>query len=257
MRNYKYLLLIIVILLIMPILGFGGERKAGDRDLLIGILAEVGADFVEGDIDIGGIILNEFISKEEVFLIGNDIREYLGIRGGHFNLGEYYFEELVEEDGYIQLIIQGMDGGEDNLATITLSSYEDLDGNGETSLFINFTKKVQFVEINDIIVKMENYFHKYNSPINTTICVVGAFHENLDIVEIDKNILKTIKLIKGKLVEEYSEDGVLSYSVFTPYIDEYIYTGNKKMNLNIGLCFNELENKNYIWIGTPIISIGY
>ena len=176
MRNYKYLLLIIVILLIMPILGFG-ERKAGDRDLLIGILAEVGADFVEGDIDIGGIILNEFISKEEVFLIGNDIREYLGIRG-HFNLGEYYFEELVEEDGYIQLIIQGMDG-EDNLATITLSSYEDLDGNGETSLFINFTKKVQFVEINDIIVKMENYFHKYNSPINTTICVVGAFHENL------------------------------------------------------------------------------
>ena len=255
MRNYKYLLLIIIILLIVPILGFG-ERKVGDRDLLMGILTEVGADFVEGDIDIGGIILNEFVSKEEILLIGNDIREYLGIVG-HLDLGEYYFEELIEEDDFIQLIIQGMDRDE-NLITLTLSSYEDIyDKFGETSLFINFTKKVQFVEINDIIVKVEKYFHKYNSPINTTICVVGAFNENLNIGEIDKNINKTLKMIKGKLVEQYFEDGVLSYSVFTPYIEEYIYTGNKKINLNIGLRYNELENKNYIWVGTPIISIGY
>jgi hypothetical protein len=254
MKRYKYLLLIVIILLLAPIFGFG-ERRTEDRDLLMGILGEVGADFVEGDIDIGGIILDEFISKEEMLLIGSEIREHLGIKG-HLSLEEYYFEELIEEEGFIQLMVQGMDEDK-NLATITLSTYEDVDGNGETSLFINFTKKVQFVEINDIIVKVENFFHKYDSPVNITICVVGAFDEDSNLEEIDKNILKTIKLVKGKLIEEYREDGILSYSVFTPYIEEYIYTGSRKMNLNIGLRFNEYENKNYIWIGTPIISIGY
>jgi hypothetical protein len=29
------------------------------------------------------------------------------------------------------------------------------------------------------------------------------------------------------------------------------------MNLNIGIRFNEYEGKTYIWIGTPIIAIGY
>lgn len=255
MRIYKYLLLIIIILLLVPIFGFS-QPKVEERDLLMGILEEIGAEFVEGDVDIGGTIIDKFISKEEILLIGNEIRQELGIRG-HINLEEYYFEELIQEEGFIQLIVQGVDG-DNNFITFTLSSYEDFDKNsGETSLFINLIKKLQFVEINDIIVKVEKIFHKYDKPINITTCVVGTFNEDLDLKEIDGNVLKTIKLIKGKLVEEYIEDGVLSYSIFTPYIDEYIYTGSKKMNLNIGIRFNEYENKNYIWIGTPIISIGY
>ncbi len=53
------------------------------------------------------------------------------------------------------------------------------------------------------------------------------------------------------------EDDILSFSIFTPYIEEYIYTGSRKMNLNIAIRFNEYEDKTYIWIGTPIITIGY
>ena len=63
--------------------------------------------------------------------------------------------------------------------------------------------------------------------------------------------------VKGRVVEKYEEDGIVSYSIFSPLIDEYIYTGNRKMNLNIALRYSELENKTYILIGTPIITIGY
>jgi len=50
------------------------------------------------------------------------------------------------------------------------------------------------------------------------------------------------------------EDDILSFSIFTPYIEQYIYTGSRKMNLNIAIRFNEYEDKTYIWIGTPIIT---
>lgn len=255
MRNYKYLLLAIMILLLIPVFGFG-ERKVEEKDLLMGVLDEIGAEFIEGDIDVGGSIIDEFISKEELLNIGGKIRTELGIRG-HENLEEYYFEELIQEEGFIQLIVQGVDE-RDNLITFTLSTYENLDGEpGETSLFINLIKRVQFVEINDIIVEVEKIFHDYNKPVNVTTCIVGAFQGEVELEEIEKQILKTTKLIKGKMVEKYKEDGILSFSIFTPYIEEYIYTGDKKMNLNIGLRFNEYENKTYIWIGTPIITIGY
>lgn len=255
MRNYKYLLFIIIILSLVPIFGFG-ERKTEEKDLLMEFLEDMEAEFVEGDIDIGGTIIDEFISREELLIIGDRIRTELGIMG-YKNLDEYYFEELIEEDGFVQLIVQGVDE-EQNLISFTLSSYEISEGKaGETSLFVNLIKRVQFVGINDIILRIENIFSEYNRPINITTCVIGTIDESIPLEEIEKSILKTTKSIKGKVIEKYEESGILSLSIFTPYIEEYIYTGNNKMNLNIGIRFNEYEGKTYIWIGTPIIAIGY
>ena len=258
MRNYKYLLLIIMILLLIPIFSFG-ENRVEEKDLLMTVLDGVGAEFIEGDIDMGGTIIDEFISKEEILLIGDKIRTELGIKG-HENLEEYYFEELVEEDGFIQLIVQGVDEYK-NLITFTLSTYETTseksEKTGETSLFVNLIKRVQFAEINDIMVKVENIFHEYNRTVNITTCVIGAIDQEIPLKDIEKSVLKTAKIIKGKVIEKYEESGILSLSIFTPYIEEYIYTGNNKMNLNIGIRFNEYEGKTYIWIGTPIIAIGY
>ncbi len=76
--------------------------------------------------------------------------------------------------------------------------------------------------------------------------------------EKEKMVLKGgAREYRGKVIEKYRDQQVLSFSIFTPYIEQYIYTGREKMNLNIVIRYNEYENKSYIWIGTPIITIGY
>ena len=50
---------------------------------------------------------------------------------------------------------------------------------------------------------------------------------------------------------------ITSYTVFTPYIDNYIFFFRKRVNLNLAIRYNEYENRTYIWIGTPIITTGY
>lgn len=255
MRNYKSLFLIIVVIILIPVLGFT-QRKPDDRDVLMDILEEVGGEFIEADIDMGGTIMEEFISKEEILTIGDKVRRELGIQG-HMNLEEYYFEELVQEEGFIQLTVQGLDGYHNHI-NFTLYTSENEEGEaGETGLFINVINKLEFIKINDIILEIEKIFDKYQKTISITKCLVGTFNEDINQKDINKNLLRAMKPIKGKIVEKYKEDEVLSYSIYTPYIKEYIYTGSQKMNLNIGIRFNEYENKNYIWIGTPIISIGY
>lgn len=104
---------------------------------------------------------------------------------------------------------------------------------------------------------MEKIFDEYGKPVNITTCVIGTFDGYMDLRENEKRILGVARAIKGKIVEEYKEDGVLSLSIFTPYIEEYVFTGNKKMNMNIAVRFNEYEDRTYIWIGTPIITVGY
>lgn len=257
MKSLKHLLLLgIIISLSIPVCS-RSQENVEERDLLMGILEELGANFVEGDVDIGGVILDDFVQREYLEEIGNEISRELEINKirGDADTKGYYWEELVEEENFIQLIVQGYDDYQ-NQITFTLSSYEDGDY-GETSLFINLIKREQFVGINDIIDKVEKIFQKYNKPVNITTCIVGTFDDDVKLEQREKDILKVTKACKGKVVEKYRDQEVLSFSIFTPYIEEHIYTGRKKMNLNIVVRNDEYENKNYIWIGTPIITIGY
>lgn len=266
MKNVKrFLLLGIIVALLIPIFGFG-EKKYDEKDLLVGILEEVGANFQEGDINMGGTIIDRFVSIEEIEDMAVTIRSLLEIKGeslldenmeGIDKEGDYYYQNLITEEGFIQLIVQGYDK-HDNLVTFTLSSYDDIDeGVGETCLFINLIKRVQFVEINGIIEKVESFFKQYDKLMNVTTCIVGTFDGDIDLNDKEKTILNTTKLIKGKVVEKYNDGDALSFTIYTPYIEEHIYTGDKKMNLNIAVRYNEYEDKTYIWIGTPIITIGY
>jgi hypothetical protein len=266
MKKYnRFIVLGIIISLLLPAFVLS-KGKYEERDLLIGILEGTGATFAEGDINLGGTIMDRFIGEKEIENISNEVREELGIRGKVIKnediekmdlIEGYYLKDMVKEDGFIQLMVQGFDDYE-NFITFILSSYDNIDGgSGETSLFINLIKRAQFVEINDIIEKVESLFNEYDKPVNITTCIIGTFDGDINLEEKEKRILNVTKLVKGKIVERYSEDDILSFSIYTPYIEEYIYTGNKKMNLNIATRYNEYENKTYIWIGTPIITIGY
>ena len=265
MKLYKKIILLgIIIVLLIPILGLKSQNK-DKLELMMEMLHEANASFIEGDISLGGTLLDQDLDIKELEEIGDSIKEQLGIKGtlleGQLvNLDQlkegYYSKEYIEDGNFNQVMIQGMDH-RDNFITISLSSYAVEGQSGETSLYINLINSEQFIENNDIIVEVEKIFEKYNKPINVTSCIVGSISGNIDMETNKKKILEIANSVKGKVVEKYEEDGIVSYSIFSPLIEEYIYTGDKKMNLNIALRHSDIEDETYILIGTPIITIGY
>lgn len=265
MKYIKRLIILgIIIVLLTPMLGFSREKN--ELKLMMDILKDTKASFVEGDISICGVILDRFLSENEMLQISESLIKELEIEGTLLLTKKieneplkkgYYLQEFFEEEGLNQLIVQGFDK-RDNLITINLSSYQNKEDQlEETSLYINLINDEQFVENNDIILKAERIFDKFDKPINVTSCIVGSIDGNIDIDKKEEEILKATNRVKGKVVERYKDDDVISLSIFTPLIEEYIYTGNKKMNLNIAVRYNEYENETNILIGTPIITIGY
>jgi len=259
----KAILLGIILILSSPVLGLK-PQKPDKLELMMEILKKADASFVEGDISLGGAILDKMLTIDEMDEIGESIKNELNIQGsllsGQFNsidqLKEgFYSKEYVQDNGFNQLMIQGIDD-KGNFVTISLSSYE-IEDSGETSLYINLINSEHFTENNDIILRIQKIFDKYDKFINVTSCIVGSIDGNIDLDANKKKVLEITEDLQGKVVEKYEEDGIVSYSIFSPLIDEYIYTGSRKMNLNIALRYSELENKTYILIGTPIITIGY
>ncbi len=266
MKLYKKMILFAIIL-VSSITFLGLKHQNKDKlELMMEILHEADGSFVEGDISLGGVILDEFIGKEPMEEIGSSIKDKLNIQGSLLEsqftdlkqLEEgYYSKEYIQQEGFNQLMIQGLDT-QGNFITISLSSYEgEEEGAGETSLYINLINSEHFVENNDIIGRVEEIFNEYDKPINVTSCIVGSIDGNIDMDVSKEKVLEATRNISGKIVEKYEDDGIVSYSIFSPLIEEYIYTGQNKMNLNIALRYSELEDKTYILIGTPIITIGY
>ena len=117
--------------------------------------------------------------------------------------------------------------------------------------------KEHFLTNNDIINSVESIFTEYDSFMEITSSIIGYIDGNACNDEIEKKAIRALRRLKGNTVETFKDVNLLSYTAYTPRIVENISIGEKKINLNLAIRYNDYEDKTFIWIGTPIITSGY
>lgn len=260
----KIILFAIIVTLLVPAFTMAGN-KHNENDILMRMLKDLKGEFLEGDLNMGGVLLDEFLSIEEMDLLAEEVKNSLGVLGEEMDFnrdisemdGEYFAKDLILGEGFNQISIYGYDI-EKNPVTIMISSYLSPEfNNGETTVFVNLIKREKNFKINGIIENVENIFREYGKLVDITTCVIGTIDGNLEDYFIERDIARAIKRSKGKIIEEYIDEEIVSYMIYTPLIESTIFSGEKKVNLNLAIRYNEYEEKTYIWIGTPIITTGY
>ncbi|NLL81743.1 MAG: YwmB family TATA-box binding protein [Tissierellia bacterium] len=256
----KYILFVIIILCLLPILTSATYLE--EDDVLSIILKDIGGEFIEGDFNANGIIVESFLSEEELDDLGEELIVYFGLIGKEGTKytevsTNNYIKEKILEDNYRQVSYFGFDE-KLNPMTIILSSYLNVENEkSETYLYINLINNKQDNEINDIILTVKSLFNKYEKNVEISTCIIGGINGKLS-GEYVKNIFpKLLHNINGKIVDVYEDNELISYTAYTDKIEEYILAGEDRINLNIALRYNEYDNKTLIWIGTPIITSGY
>lgn len=109
----------------------------------------------------------------------------------------------------------------------------------------------------------EDYYHitknlqdnLRNIKINS--CIQGNIYVNLNNTRQYVLIEEILKKIDAERVESFDSDLVNSISAYTPNIDNYILTGNKKMNFQVSTHYDKIHQKTVLTMGTPIINIEY
>ncbi|MDR7869474.1 MAG: YwmB family TATA-box binding protein [Tissierellaceae bacterium] len=259
----KFILFAIIITLLIPI-GSAAETKYGELDVLYTIMDDLGADYLQEDIIFNGVILNRFIKIDEMEIIGKDLISNLKLLGTEIDplISEshnekFYTKEIIVEENFGQICYIGQDKDKNNISIILNSYRHEEELIGETYLYVNIVKSSDFLKKNDIIEEIKSIYEMYNSKVEITSCLIGEISNDLNSDNKIKNIKKSLKRIDGEVIEEFSDESMISYTIYTPYIDQYIKIGSDRINLNIAIRYNETENKHYIWLGTPIITVGY
>jgi len=68
---------------------------------------------------------------------------------------------------------------------------------------------------------------------------------------------KLIWGLGGNITEESRDGGWISLTGYSKEIGFALSSGSKQINLNAASRYNEFEDKTYIWLGTPIITLSY
>lgn len=259
----RFILFLFLITLLIPI-GSTAEIKYNEEKVLQTIMDDLDGKIKEEDIIFNGVIIDKFIKENEMNSLGEDIKNKIGLVGIEIdslikenNNDDYYTKEVIFEENFGQICYIGQDKDKNRIAIILNSYYHQEDLTGETYLYVNIVKSSDFLKNNGIIEEVKSIYSNYISKVEITSCLIGEISNDMSYNDRVREIGKTLKKIDGKVIEEFSDISMISYTVYTPHIDKYIKIGKDKINLNIAIRNSELDEKIYIWLGTPIITIGY
>jgi hypothetical protein len=100
-------------------------------------------------------------------------------------------------------------------------------------------------------------FKDYGLKPRVNSCITGTFDGKLDYKRVDQIGSVVLEAAGAKKIEGIKDENLISVSAYSPVMGDSVMTGSEKVNLNLAIRYNSLENKTYIWLGTPVIAIEY
>lgn len=174
-----------------------------------------------------GIVRNNNFSKQ---VTSNDIAKKVEIKG------------ITSDKKAVNINAQiNNDESKEDARFISVSVVEDMTSDG----------------LQDIKNRTLSVFKKYNINPKINFCITGDFSGKLSNDELNSMGGKIFKEAGAKKVEGMRDGDFISVSAYSPEIDYSISSGGKKVNLNLAIRYNAYENKTYIWLATPVITIEY
>ena len=246
-RGILYITLAILLVLIGSVKA--DRNKLTNEDILIKAFKKTDSNFKSFNINYRGVLSSKFTNIEDLRQTTEDISKSIGLIKIN--------SEEIEETNMNQVTTYAQDDSERNITIVAYSFFDEQSQKGETTIFVDISETNKYEELDEMISKLSHTLKKYDTNVEITSCIVGTFEGKLESDYKMGKIEQIVNLTKGKLVESLIDPSITSVSLYSEYIDRYIFSGDKKMNLNISMRYNEYENKTYMLIGTPIITTGY
>lgn len=124
----------------------------------------------------------------------------------------------------------------------------------ETYMTINIVNDRDFLDTEEIIGKVQDYFNSIGQDPQVSLTITGGFPGKLDTGQKKSIIEALIKKAKGRFIQTMEDDKLISVAGYSPILDTPPIKG---INFQIASRYNGYRNITYLWIGTPIITIEY
>lgn len=131
------------------------------------------------------------------------------------------------------------------------------DAGGETYIVIDVSMDKS---CKDLITERQNIANALQldgSSVNFSSCIIGTYKGKLEKRDADRKSRVALQSINAKKVEGIENEELKSISAFSSSVGGYIMSEQARVNVQLAMRYSSYDDKTYIWIGTPLIPMGY
>lgn len=246
MRFIKSLVAVILIMMMTPGITFSQEQE----QLLVGALKVTGAEPEMMDIVDWSVINREFLDFSQMKKCRDEILEI-------FDAKEKIFDETQENSERYRILNTVAKLDSETFLQIILQSVhlpEEYEKEPQTYLVVNVSGK-NLDKVADCGRKAQEAVISLKGKSKITSCVTGSFNGKLDKAK-QKQVLENIyDYLNISYTTKMQDEYTLNLMGYSPLLTEDIQILDKTYNINIAMRYNLEDDKTYIWIGTPVISL--
>ncbi|NLJ41604.1 MAG: hypothetical protein GX352_08360 [Clostridiales bacterium] len=124
----------------------------------------------------------------------------------------------------------------------------------DTYLIINVINTISYADTDVILNRIEEIFHTIDARPNIFITHRGATIGELRKAERESVGRGLVESLGGKDTQIMEDERLISIAGFSPHLGTDPMDG---INFRLASRYNSSEDKTYLWVGTPIITIEY
>lgn len=245
----------ILLLLICLLLTAGSFEAAAyqtrfftEEEALITSFKSTGADVLESTIS-GWTKLNDrFLAIEQIEA------EMAGIIS-RIDPDSTTVEKKEEGEGQLnKMVLYGSKG--DKAYNIAIESIKHEIG-GETYIVFDVSMDRSYKDLPTERQKMADAIQVNESSINFSSCIIGTYKGRLEDKDADKKSRIALQAINARKVEGIENEELKSISAFSTSVGGYVLSDQTRVNVQLAMRYSAYDDRTYIWIGTPLIPMGY
>jgi len=153
-------------------------------------------------------------------------------------------EGWIDSDTFLQIILQSVD------------LPEEYEKEPQTYLVVSASSR-NIEKLEELRSKVRDAIVSCKGQSRITTCITGTFDGKLNEAEQDKILEKFARDLKIENLKKTRDDYTVSVMGYSPELSDSITILEKSYNVNIAMRYNSEDDRTYIWIGTPVISVEY
>ena len=156
--------------------------------------------------------------------------------------------------------IKGQVLKEEVLYTLALNNGYNPDGSAGYETYVLVSAAAESMSASKeakVRQELSDFLKNYTSDLRLASLYRGRIGQKLDTRSMISKGEQIFKALGGRIIEGIEEGQLVSRTGYSSLIENSLFIGEEKININVGLRYNEYEDATYLWLGTPVIFTSY
>ncbi len=209
------------------------------------------AEFMSGEVFVWGNAEVKDAGFDNMIELADDFAVDMGVVKN-----DVFSRNIIKNDFIDKIEIIGSDSCN---RTVNIVAQLNREGGGLSERYVSVGISGDFADmkIEDTALYVKDMFKRYKVKPKSNSCITGCFEGKLGYEKLNEISRKILKVAGAKKVNGISDNNLISVSAYSPLIGNTLKIDGKKVNMNLAIRYNSYENKTYIWLASPVITIEY